>query len=259
MGSATLSTSNAASPSTLAIDIGGTGLKASVLDAKGKMLTDRARVPTTYPVTPAQLIDQLVALVTPLPASERVAVGFPGVVRLGHVLTAPHFVTKHGPGTAVSATLRTQWTGFDLAGALTGALGRPTRVLNDADLQGLDVMTGHGVEVIVTLGTGFGTAVFNHGQLSAHLELAQHPFRNGDSYDEQLGDVARKKVGNKTWNRRLTRAIATLNTLFVFDHLYLGGGNTRHVTLPLPDHVTVIDANAGLLGGLRLWELDITS
>ena len=244
---------------TLAIDVGGTGLKASVLDPDGKMLTDRVRIPTTYPVTPTQLVEQLVTLVGPLPTSGRVSVGFPGVVRLGHVRTAPHLVTTKGPGSPVSPALLEQWTGFDLAGGLTDALGKPTRVLNDADLQGLDVMTGRGVEVIVTLGTGFGTAVFNHGQLSAHLELAQHPFRNGDTYDEQLGDSTRKKIGNKTWNRRLTRAIATLGTLFVFDHLYLGGGNTRHVKLKLPDNVTMIDPNAGLLGGLRLWQIDVTS
>ena len=133
---------------TLAIDVGGTGLKASVLDPDGKMLTDRARIPTTYPVTPTQLVEQLVTLVGPLPTSGRVSVGFPGVVRLGHVRTAPHLVTTKGPGSPVSPALVEQWTGFDLAGGLTGALGKPTRVLNDADLQGLDVMTGRGVEVI---------------------------------------------------------------------------------------------------------------
>ena len=243
----------------MAIDIGGTGLKASVLDATGKMLADRVRVPTTYPVTPTQLVEQLTALVAPLPASSRVSVGFPGVVRRGCVLTAPHLETKAGPGSAVSLVLRKQWTGFDLAGALATSLGKPVRVINDADLQGLDVMTGRGVEVVVTLGTGFGTAVFDHGRLSAHLELSQHPFRHDETYDEQLGDAARKQVGNKTWNRRVARAIATLDTLLVFDHLYLGGGNVRHLKLTLPANVTVIDPNAGILGGLRLWELDAVS
>ena len=246
-------------PATLALDIGGTGLKASVLDATGVMLTDRARIKTTYPVTPDQLVEQLAGLAKPLPGYDRVSAGFPGVVRAGHVITAPHLVTVAGPGTKTSKTLLAQWGGFDLAGALTTTLGKPARVLNDADLQGLDVVTGHGLEVVVTLGTGFGTAVFANGRLGPHLELSQHPFRKEETYDEQLGDTARKRVGAKRWNKRLTEAIANLRTLFLFDHLYLGGGNTRHITIALPHDITVIDPNAGLLGGLRLWDHDPTA
>ena len=246
------------SPNTLAIDIGGTGLKASVLDASGAMLTDRARVETTYPVSPTHMVDQLAALVAPLPAFERISVGFPGVVRHGQVLTAPHFVTVGGPGTKVDPALQTQWSGFDLASALATQLAKPCRVLNDADLQALDVVSGVGVEVVITLGTGFGSAVTQDGRLGAHLELSQHPFRKGETYNEQLGDATRSHIGNDKWNQRLRRAIATLHTLFLFDHLYLGGGNTRHITLALADNVTIIDPNAGLLGGLRLWQLDDT-
>ena len=244
-------------PYTLAIDVGGSGLKASVLDAAGRMLTDRARIPTPYPITPAVLVQSLKGLVAPLPASDRVSVGFPGVVRRGRILTAPNLSRPDGPDSPISPQLVNQWSGFDLAGALTGELGKPTRVLNDADLQGLDVMTGEGIEVVGTLGTGFGTAVFDRGRLSAHLELAHHPIRDNETYDEYIGDAARKRIGNKKWNKRVARAIETLNTLFLYDHLYLGGGNTKHLTFDLPDRVTLIDPNAGILGGLRLWQLDI--
>jgi polyphosphate glucokinase len=212
-------------PTTLTIDIGGTGLKASVLDASGVMLTDRARIATTYPVAPSEMIAQLAALVAPLPAFDRISVGFPGVVRNGHVLTAPHFVTVGGPGTKVDRSLVAKWTGFDLAAGLAQQLAKSCRVLNDADLQALDVVKGSGVEVVITLGTGFGTAFAAGGRLGSHLELSQHPFRKGETYDEQLGDAARKRVGNQKWNRRLKGAIATLDTLFTFDHLYIGGGN----------------------------------
>ena len=241
---------------TLAIDIGGTGLKASVLDGTGKMLTERVRVATTYPVSPTRMVHQLTALVAPLPDFGRVSVGFPGVVRAGRIRTAPHFVTVSGPGSAVDPVLHGAWAGFELAGVLDVALGKPVRVLNDADLQGLDVVTGHGVEVVITLGTGFGSAVFADGVLGAHLELAQHPFRRGDTYNEYLGDAARKRIGAKKWNRRVGRAVGVLQTLFTYDHLYVGGGNARHLRFALPGNVSVIDPNAGILGGVHLWERD---
>src|SRR5271168_3833101 len=83
------------SPFTLAIDIGGTGLKASVLDATGAMVADRVTVKTTYPCPPSKMVDDLVALVAPLPPADRVSAGFPGMVRNGLILSAPHFVTEH--------------------------------------------------------------------------------------------------------------------------------------------------------------------
>ena len=243
-----------ARPNTLALDIGGTGLKATVLDPRGRMLVERARVETTYPMPPAALVTALKGLAAPLPSFDRISIAFPGVVRAGKVLTAPHFVTTAGPGTAIDPALTTAWARFDIGAAVARALGKPTRVLNDADLQGLDVVSGRGVEVVITLGTGVGSAAFDNGVLGPHLELAHHPFRKGDTYNEHLGDAARKKQGKRTWNKRLARAIDTWRTLFTFDHLYLGGGNTRHITLELPDDVTLIDPDAGLLGAIRLWE-----
>src|ERR1019366_2819621 len=113
-------------PFTLAIDIGGTGLKASVLDATGAMVADRVVVKTTYPSPPSRMIDDLAALVAPLPPADRVSAGFPGMVRNGIVLSAPHFVTEHGPGTTIDAKLVKEWAAFDLAGALAKRLGKPT-------------------------------------------------------------------------------------------------------------------------------------
>ena len=161
-------------PATLAIDIGGTGLKATVLDPAGRMLHERLRIPTAYPLRPEGLIASLRELVEPLPLCDRVSAGFPGVVRDGRVLSAPHFVTVAGPGSRVDRELERAWSGFDLAGALATAFGLPARVLNDADLQGLDVIQGEGSEVVITLGTGFGTAFFERGHLGPHFEFAHH-------------------------------------------------------------------------------------
>ncbi|HXW32115.1 MAG TPA: ROK family protein, partial [Acidimicrobiales bacterium] len=99
-------------PFTLAIDIGGTGLKAAVLDAAGALVADRVRVDTTYPSPPDVFVEQLAALVAPLPGYNRVAAGFPGMVRGGRVLSAPHFVTVAGPGTSVDPALLEQWQAF---------------------------------------------------------------------------------------------------------------------------------------------------
>lgn len=260
---AAVSSERAPAPSTLAIDIGGTGIKAAVLDSNGRMATARARVVTTYPMAPEHLIDTVVDLVgafdarggAPAPASyHRVSVGFPGVIRDGHVLTAPHFVTTEGPGTSIDAALADAWSGFDLAEALGTRLGRPIRVANDADLQGGAVVSGQGLELVVTLGTGVGTGLYWQGRLAPHLELAHHPLAKGQTYDERLGEAARLRAGNKKWRRRVVRAIDVLYSLLHYDHLFIGGGNSSRLRGHVPDGVTLVDNAAGILGGIKLWE-----
>ncbi|HUC36476.1 MAG TPA: ROK family protein [Acidimicrobiales bacterium] len=243
-----------AEPLTLAIDIGGTGLKASVLDADGAMVADRVRVDTTYPCPPSKLVEDIAALVAPLPAAARISAGFPGMVRKGLVLSAPHFVTVGGPGTAVDDRLLEQWAAFDLAGAIRKRLGKPTRVANDADLQGAAVVKGHGLELAITLGTGVGTAFFYDGRILPHLEFAQAPFRKDQTFNEQIGDAARKQIGNQRWNRRVLKAVAVLRALTFFDECYVGGGNSRRVKIDLGADVSIVDNSAGILGGIKLWE-----
>lgn len=246
---------SSAGPRTLAIDIGGTGLKAALLDAAGAMIGERVRIETPYPCSPARMVRLLVALVRPLEGYQRVSVGFPGVVRKGRVLSAPHFVTTEGPGSKIDPKLVKAWAGFDLAGGLQKALGQPVRTANDADLQGSAVIRGEGLELVVTLGTGVGTALFLDGHLAPHLELAHHPLHKGDTYNEHLGDAARKKLGTKRWNKRVERALETLTALILPDRIYIGGGNSRHVKLRLPPHVELTDNVAGLIGGIKLWSM----
>jgi polyphosphate glucokinase len=225
---------------TLAIDVGGSGLKASVIDETGRLLTERVRVDTPVGSPPREIVKALVDLVSPLGAFDRVSVGFPGVVRNGRVLTAPNLDNKG-------------WKDFDLAGALGRALGKPVRVANDADVQGLAVVAGKGVEMVITLGTGFGTAFYLDGRLGPHLELSHHPFRKGETYDEHLGNAARKRVGNRKWNKRVKKAIRTLRTLTAFDHLYIGGGNAKKIDFELDPDVTIVSNDAGIKGGVVLW------
>jgi polyphosphate glucokinase len=241
-------------PRTLAIDVGGTGLKAAVLDPSGAMIADRVRVPTPYPCPPTVLLATLRRLVKPLPPFERISVGFPGVVRKGRVLSAPEFDTIGGLGTATDPRLAAAWQNYDLAGAVRRSFRQPARVANDADLQGAAVVKGRGVELVITLGTGVGTALYADGRLAPHLEFAHHPFRNGQTYNEQLGDAARKRLSKKKWNRRVGLAVQTLDRLVFFDHVYIGGGNSSHVTENLGPKASIVDNTAGLLGGIRLWD-----
>jgi polyphosphate glucokinase len=145
------------------------------------------------------------------------------------------------------------WQGFDLAAALQRELGRPVRVANDADVQGLAVVRGQGIEMVITLGTGFGSALFDNGRLCPHLEIAHQPFRKGETYDQQLGNKTRKEVGKAKWQGRVLRAIENMRELVGFDHLYIGGGNAEKLDCELPADVTVVHNSAGLAGGARLW------
>lgn len=226
---------------TLAIDVGGSGLKACVVDSTGTMVTERVRIETPVGAEPAAMVALLAELVCDIPDWDRVAVGFPGMVRRGVVLSAPNL--GHDG-----------WRGFPLAEELETALGRPVRLANDADMQGLAVITGEGLEMVVTLGTGFGTGLYENGALCPHLELSQHRFRKGETYDQQLGDATRRAIGQGKWQRRVAHAIDQLRVLTNFDHLYLGGGNSKKLRIELPADVSIVDNKAGLLGGAFLFE-----
>ena len=225
----------------LAIDIGGTGLKASVLDGQGRMIVDRVWVDTPYPCPPKVLVKALVDLAKALPDFDRVSVGFPGYVRDDKVITAPHF------GNDI-------WHGFDLVKALKTKFGKPVRLLNDADMQGLAAIQGKGLELVVTLGTGVGTGLFRNGELMPHLELAHHPLHRGKDYNEYLGTKALKKIGEEKWNCRVRLAIGVLRDLIHPDKVYIGGGNARKIAFKLDRQIELISNLDGILGGFRLWK-----
>ena len=224
----------------LAIDIGGTGLKAAILNGEGEMLTERIRAETPRPCKPDDLVNALVTLVEPLIGFDCVSVGFPGVVRNGKIVTAPNLGTQ-------------ELSGFDLAGAIRQRLGTPVRVINDADMQGFGAIEGKGLEMVITLGTGFGSALFMDGRLAPHLEIAHLPFRKNKDYDEVIGDKARKKVGKKKWNRRVKKAIKTLRELTHFDRLFIGGGNADRINFELDADTKIISNECGVRGGAWLW------
>jgi polyphosphate glucokinase len=229
----------ASEPRTLAVDVGGTGIKVLVLDDAGEALSERDRAPTPRPAVPAALIETIAGLAS-LHQYDRVAVGFPGVVRQGVTITAPN--------------LHPDWCGFHFATRLAERLGKPVRVANDADVQGFGAIHGAGLEMVLTLGTGMGSALFVDGILVPNLELAHHPFAEAQTYEQWLGQASLDRIGIDEWLSWLHKAIAQIRHTFNFDVLYLGGGNARLlVSATMPADVRIVPNIAGLLGGIALW------
>ena len=226
-------------PLTLAVDIGGTGMKAEKLDRSGRAITERIRIDTPAHANPDSVVRVVRKLAKAQAPFDRVSVGFPGVLKDGIVYSAPNL----GKG----------WNKFDLLKTLEHKLGKPVRVANDADVQGLGAVSGHGVELVITLGTGFGSVIFVDGH-RIHMELGHAPFHRGKSYEDELGVKALARKGKKKWNRLLREALDELARTFNYDQLYIGGGNARHIDFKLPDNVHLVSNEEGLLGGIRLWQ-----
>jgi polyphosphate glucokinase len=223
---------------TFAIDIGGTGIKGQLFDIAGKPITERQRTDTPNPATPASILNVLDVFKDTLGDFDRVSVGFPGVVKHGTTLTAHN--------------LHPKWVGFELEKVLSRRWKKPVRVANDAAVQGMAAIRSKGVELVITLGTGFGSSLFTDGHLVPGLELAHHPWKK-KTYEDYLGKGGLKKHGRKRWNKLLEQAIEQLHALFNYDHLYIGGGNAVHVDFGLPKGVSRVPNEDGLIGGVALW------
>ena len=225
---------------TLCIDIGGSGIKAIVVDAEGAAQNERRRLETPQPAVPEAVLGVIDELLRGQSEFDRLSVGFPGVVMDGVIKTAPN--------------LDPSWVDFPLAKMLEKRTDKPVRAANDAGIQGLGVIEGQGVEMVLTLGTGMGCGLYVDGRYVPNLELAHHPFKSGRSYEDRVDNAARKKLGNKRWNARVREVIAQVEPIFNYRKLYLGGGNAKYVKKDkLPANVTLVANVAGLLGGIKLW------
>jgi polyphosphate glucokinase len=233
-------TGRAQAVTTLCIDIGGTGIKMISLDPRGRPITERARMLTPNPARPPAVLEVVRRMLKAQPRSGRISVGFPGVVVDGVVATAVNLGTDF-------------WKGYDLKRELERITGVPVQVINDADLQGYGVIEGRGVELVLTLGTGLGSALFVDGRLVPNLELGHHPFKKDKTYEERVGDAALKRVGKKDWSRRVLEALAQLTDTFSPRLIFVGGGNVEHLKAELPKHVRVFTNVDGMTGGIRLW------
>ncbi|KAA9037623.1 ROK family protein [Ginsengibacter hankyongi] len=225
----------------LSVDIGGSHIKATVLNVAGIFLQDYERLPTPTPATPGKVLDVIKELAQKFPGYDKVAAGFPGFIKDGLVKTAPNLNTA-------------DWANFNLVKALEEILGKPALVVNDADLQGLAVVSGKGLELMITLGTGFGTALLRDGVLMPHLEIAHHPVTKNKDYDAYIGEFEFKRIGKKKWNKRMKRVIEILKVVFNYDRLYISGGSAKEINFKLDDNIVIAGNRDGIKGGAKLWE-----
>lgn len=232
---------NASEDKILSIDIGGSNIKITLLDVKGNLLVNYKKLETPVPASPENVINTIRQLLTDFPDYNKISVGFPGYVRDGVIMTAPNLGTE-------------LWKDVDFSKMLGAALNRPVRVVNDADMHGLGVIAGKGFEMVITLGTGFGTALLMNGKLLPHLELAHHPVSKDQTYDEYVGEKALVNKGTEKWNLRMQKVLTILKTIFNYDTLYIGGGNSKKLNFKLADNIRLFSNKEGIKGGARLWQ-----
>lgn len=216
---------------TLVVDIGGTGIKALVVNEIGEPVGERVRVPTPRRKKPDDVINAIKALARRAGPFHRVSIGFPGIVKNGVVSGA--------------VNLDSTWEHFHLTKTLHKVFRKkPVRAANDADIQGFGAISGKGVELVITLGTGVGSSLFVDGRLVPNVEVGKNKLRNAEL----------ERLGKKLWNNRLIKVINKLERTFHYDRLYIGGGNAALVDIgALPGNVTIISNLNGLLGGIALW------
>lgn len=242
---------------TLAVDCGGSFFKASVLDESGTMHAQEVRIPTPYPLTPQLFVETIATLSKQLPPAQRATIGMPGMIRHGVVIATPHYVCVRGPFTRRDPELVAAWQGFDAQSQLAARLGIPVLVLNDAEVHGAGIIAGTGLELVLTLGTGLGCALFDGGRLAPHFELSHAPARSTSTYDEWIGESERRRIGTAFWSRRIRVMVEGLRPVFHWNRLYIGGGNSRLLSNTLQerlgDDVVIVPNSAGIIGGVRAW------
>lgn len=228
----------------LSIDIGGTSIKACILTPQGDLLSEFKKLPTPDHATPEAVLKCIKDLVGQLDYTfEKISIGFPGYVKCGKVQTAANLA-------------KNKWTNVNLAQQISDLFDKPVRLINDADQQALGIVSGKGFEIVFTVGTGFGTALVFDGDLLPHLELAHLPITKDKDYDDYIGDRAFEKIGKARWNERLERIIEIYKTVFNYDTLYIGGGNSKHITLELDHNIKLVSNKDGIKGGAKLWDME---
>ncbi|MGB3007503.1 MAG: ROK family protein [Chitinophagaceae bacterium] len=225
----------------LCIDIGGSHIKGAIHNEAGEMISVYKKFDTPLPATPDKVLEVIQQLAAALVGYEKISVGFPGYVKDGVVITAPNLGSD-------------AWHNIKFSEEITALLGKPAKVVNDADMHGMGIAGGKGFEIVATIGTGFGTAFLYNGQLLPHIELAHHPISKGRDYDEYIGQKAMDDAGKVKWNMRMSKVLSVLKTVFNYDHLYLGGGNASKIKFELDENISIVTNLEGLKGGAMLWK-----
>ena len=233
----------------IGVDVGGSGIKGAPVDVVGgAFAADRVRIPTPQPATPAAVAATIAEVLGQLGGSGPTGITMPAVVRNGVVETA--------------ANIDPSWIGVDAADLFGTALGRPVAVLNDADAAGLAEMRfGAGKDhsgsvVVVTLGTGIGSAVFAEGTLVPNTELGHLPLHGGDAEHWAADSVRdREDLSWKHWAQRLEQYFALLESLLWPELIIVGGGVSKkaekflpHIDIRTPIVAAQLQNEAGIIG-----------
>jgi len=231
------------------LDIGGSGIKGAPVDtATGRLLSERVRLPTPQPATPDAVLATAAEVVRQCGWRGPIGCGFPAVVKAGVVYTA--------------ANIDPAWIGYDLRAGLQQVLGQPVRTINDADAAGLAEMRWgagrdiDGVVLVVTLGTGIGTALFVKGQLVPNTELGHIELRGMDAEDWAAARIQEQEgLSWSEYARRVDLYLDTMERLLWPDLIIIGGGISKdaaHFFPELSSRVPVVPAqmlnNAGIAG-----------
>ncbi|MFP4323270.1 MAG: polyphosphate--glucose phosphotransferase [Anaerolineales bacterium] len=205
----------------LGIDIGGSGVKGAPIDINtGEFAAERFRIPMPQPAKPEAVIECIQEIVNAFEWKGPIGCGFPGVIKQGVVLTA--------------ANVDDSWIGYDLQQVLETRIGQPVRVLNDADAAGVAEMQfgagrgRKGLVMIVTLGTGIGTAGFIDGRLIPNLELGHIEIKGKDAEDKAANSAREDEdLSWKKWAKRVDRYLYRLELLVWPDLYIIGGGVSK--------------------------------
>jgi polyphosphate glucokinase len=233
----------------IGVDVGGSGIKGAPVDvAGGAFAAERVRIPTPQPATPAAVAATIAEVLGQLGGTGPTGITMPAVVRNGVVETA--------------ANIDASWVGVDAADLFGTTLGRPVAVLNDADAAGLAEMRfgagkGHaGSVVVVTLGTGIGSAVFAEGTLVPNTELGHLPLHGVDAEDWAADSVRdREELSWKHWAHRLEHYFTLLESLLWPELIIVGGGVSKkaekflpHIDIRTPIVAAQLQNEAGIIG-----------
>ena len=234
----------------LGIDVGGSGVKAALVDtATGELLSERVRVDTPQPSTPENIANTIAEIVSQIGYDGRVGCSFPCAVANGQVLTAGN-IDESWPGTQADELFKSK-TGLDFV------------VYNDADIAGLAEMSlgaGRGLTgtvIMITIGTGLGSGVYNDGVLVPNIELGRMPGKDGEPIEFYASDRARKQndLGWDEWGLRFNYFLQRVSRVCTPAHFIIGGGSSKH--LDQFEHLLDVSAtirpahflnNAGIVG-----------
>ncbi len=234
----------------LGIDIGGTGIKAGVVDLKkGELVGDRLRLETPHPAKPKAVLKVIEDIIKHFKWKGPIGCGYPGVIQNQCTMTA--------------ANLDKTWIGLPLGAEIKKLTQKPVWILNDADAAGIAELhygsgiDAHGVTMMITIGTGIGTALFVDKILLPNTELGHTYLKEGKEAEAIASAAARKTLalGWKRWAKNFQKVLEEMEKLFSPDLFILGGGLVKkkdrfieYIELKTPYKIAKLENEAGIVG-----------